>query len=456
MTMTSRRPARVSALLPALLIALACKPTAPGETETEGSDSSSETGTTSTTSGATETGESVGSDTTAGTTAGPDSSTGATMTSTTTGAPATGGLDILFVVDNSGSMGDVQRQLGAGAGALVDALTGVDYRIAVTTTDFGNPRCTPDNFPRPANQGRFEITSCRAHLQDFTWDPVMLDATAACTDICAHDSWTISPSAIDADGSVEERFWIESIGGETNIDVPVDEALACLLPQGVNGCGFESQLESMYWALARAGEPGELNYGFLRDGADLLVIIISDEVDCSYVPAQQNIFLDLNNTWSWEEGASSPTSAVCWNAGVDCDGVAPGPYISCDAVDKNINGSAPADDGDAVLHPLGKYSTYLQDLELEKLEGAVHFAAIVGVPDGYAAGEAELVYMDSLDQADQIAFGIGPGCVAGEVTGRPPVRMRELAEEVGGPGLYSVCKADLGSALAAMVQAISG
>ena len=353
-------------------------------------------------------------------------------------------------------MGAVQQALGAGAGALVEALSGVDYRIAVTTTDFGNPRCTPANFPRPANQGRFTIQSCREQLENFVWAPAMIDATAACTDVCAHESWTISPSSIDADDSLESRFWIESIGGETNIDVPVDEALACLLPQGVNGCGFESQLESMYWSLARAGEPGEVNYGFLRDAADLLVIVVSDEVDCSYVPAQQNIFLDLNNTWSWEAGASSPTSAVCWNAGVDCDGVAPGPYTSCDPVDKNINGSTPADDGDAVLQPLGKYINYLADLELQKPEGAVHFAAIVGVPEGYAAGEAELVYMDSADQADQIAYGIGPGCVAGDVAGRPPVRMRELADQVGGPGLYSVCRADLGSALATMVQELTG
>ncbi len=54
-------------------------------------------------------------------------------------------VDIIFVIDNSGSMGDEQAMIAANLDALVDTLDGaqppVDYRIAVTTTDNGNPWC---------------------------------------------------------------------------------------------------------------------------------------------------------------------------------------------------------------------------------------------------------------------------------------------------------------------------
>ena len=54
-------------------------------------------------------------------------------------------VDIIFVVDNSGSMGEEQAYLAEGIAGLVDVLDQatppVDYRIAVTTTDNGNPWC---------------------------------------------------------------------------------------------------------------------------------------------------------------------------------------------------------------------------------------------------------------------------------------------------------------------------
>ncbi|MCA9687694.1 MAG: VWA domain-containing protein, partial [Myxococcales bacterium] len=194
----------------------------------------------------------------------------------------------------------------------------------------------------------------------------------------------------------------------------MEAAFRCLGPQGVNGCGFESQLESMYWALARAEEPGELNYGFLRDVAFLSIIHLTDEADCSFHPSQQNIFLDLNNTWAWEDGATSPTSAVCWNAGVECEGAAPGPYTSCDVVDKDINGGLlEYDSASAVLHPIEKYLSQLNAIEKDKQAVIYNLEVLVsvigGVPSGYDAMAAELQYIDNVeDPAAQINIGIAP------------------------------------------------
>src|SRR5688572_31882168 len=50
--------------------------------------------------------------------------------------------DILFVVDNSGSMADDQRRLAASFDAFINQLSSVpnaNYRIAVVTTDLSTP-----------------------------------------------------------------------------------------------------------------------------------------------------------------------------------------------------------------------------------------------------------------------------------------------------------------------------
>ena len=52
-------------------------------------------------------------------------------------------VDILFVIDDSGSMGEEQAKLAANFAPFVATLeeAGADYRIAVTTTDDGAPGC---------------------------------------------------------------------------------------------------------------------------------------------------------------------------------------------------------------------------------------------------------------------------------------------------------------------------
>jgi len=50
-----------------------------------------------------------------------------------------GPVDILFVVDNSSSMEDEQQTLGIEFSAFLGGLAGVDYQIAVTTTDVVSP-----------------------------------------------------------------------------------------------------------------------------------------------------------------------------------------------------------------------------------------------------------------------------------------------------------------------------
>jgi hypothetical protein len=201
------------------------------------------------------------------------------------------------------------------------------------------------------------------------------------------------------------------------------------------------------------------NYGFLRDAAQLAVIIVSDEADCSYNPATKEIF--TTNKVFWESpDAPAPTSAMCWKAGVACTG-GPGTYSECHAENYDTNGSPAASDAQAVLQPVGKYVQFLQAIAAQKQGGSagrrVKVGLIAGVPSGYESFAAEIPYEDSADSTIQGNFGIGPGCVLDTGTAVPPVRERELAEAFAAPetrNLYSICQQDYSAALQAIAEDI--
>ena len=275
-----------------------------------------------------------------------------TDTGATTEPGKTDSVDILFVVDNSETMGPAQGRLGFSAGVFIEALlaAGLDLRVGVTTTDMGNPRCMGVN--PPPQLGRLEPSSCVQRIDEFTLDDIA-DSNVGCLDICQHNSYSLLPTAIDDAPGLTQRSWLESIDGVSNVDVPLSEAVACMLPQGITGCGFESPLEAMHAALTRGDTPGDPNEGFVRDDADLLVIFFSDELDCSFDQSAAEVFI-ANQTF-WAPGSTQATSAVCWNAGVTCDGAAPGPYSSCHAENKDVSGASGVPDPAAVLRPMSRY-----------------------------------------------------------------------------------------------------
>lgn len=175
--------------------------------------------------------------------------------------------DILFVIDNSSSMLEEQekvaRELSGFVRLLAQGPVENDFHVGVITTGVSiNARsCTPGSQPRlerfPEESGRLQYGK-------------------------------------QSDGSREPRSERRIL----SIDDPdfVDQ-FQLLVRQGTNGSGEEMGLEAMRRALspplieepADADPPG--NLGFLRPGARLLVVIVSDEDDCSD-PGGQEVVLE--------------------------------------------------------------------------------------------------------------------------------------------------------------------
>ncbi len=176
--------------------------------------------------------------------------------------------DVLFVIDSSGSMKQHQENLTRNISAYIDNLVASPnkFQIGVTTTDLND--CTdtpPEGNPWDGKCGRL--------LSPDGQDPIMrrVDYVDASQDVAGQSA---------ANLRLADRF---------------RQIVAAV---GTNGSGYEQGMKAAARAvdseLTAAGKP---NSGFLRPGALLMVIVLSDESDCSYSFNQQtgySQFIGLN------------------------------------------------------------------------------------------------------------------------------------------------------------------
>jgi hypothetical protein len=383
-------------------------------------------------------------------------------------------IDLLFVIDNSGTMLEEQHNVARNFSPLVDEIMYLaDYdgnlinpnvNLMVTTTDMGHPLCTP--FQKPdyePRQGAPVYEGCNARIERFTgldpMDPVMIEE--ACTDVCPVD---VVP---------EDHFLHFSSAGSNVPDDDVRAALSCIGPQGIDGCGYGAPLEAMLRAIdpqACWNDPEQpscddeaewasATQGFLRPNAALVIVLVTDGMDCSVAPDGYSFFTDVENSGYWNVdpalGVSQASPAICANAGTSCaDDDGDGIYETCAAAD----GGA--------LQPVERYVSYLRQLT-EEQDKEVMMLGIFGVPEVLehardppfqptAGGVFDLVHRRWIDApypagdilpaewdagrraADEI-FELGdiaPGCIGVDDMGvfigqaLPPVRTREVCESL--------------------------
>lgn len=364
-------------------------------------------------------------------------------------------LDVLFVIDDSVSMAVAQSKLVDLASIFggLDQLscnggrpywTSFDYRIAFTTTDNGNPWCTSS-----PESGNLLLQPCFEHLDDFVVGDVDV-RDDACLAQCGLNAADLELAATPVDGDPEPRVrpWIERIDGVSNFpsDTDVRDAVACLLPQGISGCPFEAPLESMRLALEGSSTPGHPNFGFLRDDADLLVVILSDSYDCSLAPGGEAIFDPDGEKVFWSNpDAESPTPAVCFNAGMQCI-ENPDGWDTCEPANKGVSGEAVEGDA-AVLHPVERYLDFLSALQQQK---DVHGANVTVAVAGGFTDHGDVHYEMTSDPAWHEQYGIGPSCNAPPIDGQPvevapAARIFEIVKAFG----YgtSMCESNIGMVL---------
>jgi hypothetical protein len=168
-------------------------------------------------------------------------------------------LDVLFMIDDSSSMAPLQNKLTASFPVFMRVFEGLpgglpNIHIGVVSSSMGAGR-SPDIAHCPPGGDRGVFRSA----------PV----GATC------DKGSLNPG----------QHFISSVNGMTNFSGDLSDAFSCIATLGDGGCGFEHQLASVLRALGADGQPPPSeNAGFLRDDAYLLVVLITNEDDCSAPP----------------------------------------------------------------------------------------------------------------------------------------------------------------------------
>ncbi|MCR9162356.1 MAG: hypothetical protein ACE37F_31515 [Nannocystaceae bacterium] len=152
-------------------------------------------------------------------------------------------VDLLFVIDNSGSMADEQANLIASVPGFIDGITdrlgvSTDYHVGVVSTD----------------------------ASEFNG--------AGCQELGA----LVTKTGGDLSSDTECGPYIDG----THFITPRDDlegAFSCAARLGIDGNGLERPMDAMLEALHPSDGLMSCNEGFLRDEALLVVVLITDEED---------------------------------------------------------------------------------------------------------------------------------------------------------------------------------
>jgi hypothetical protein len=293
--------------------------------------------------------------------------------------------DILFVIDNSGSMVGEQRQLGESFGnftAELDTFFGAKYHIAVITTgveSVGCPPCSTLPVENPSScmndtgeSGRFQDNICH---NDGTID--MPDYSCRTDPAC--------PKVVVQ--STKDCFY----------NTLTNEGMALT---GINGCGYERGFSPIITALTSLRN--SWNDGFLRDSATLVVVVITDEDDCGEV-----------------DDVTENLPGIGGNA--------------CYFAAKGVGPEGEFNDPEGKPYRLTPVEDYYNDLMEVKgnREGMVKFAAIVGVKDvnDLSTTTIEYTHDGSRWQVDDACTT--PGCTGTFCFAEPGTRYIKMAQMFG-------------------------
>jgi hypothetical protein len=313
-------------------------------------------------------------------------------------------VDVVFVVDNSGSMAGEQEQLGRAFSTFAQVLEekfGDIFHVAVVTTGMESAACPHCDF---------SITkSCINETQE----------NGRFQDRKGYITWSAGTPTFDYVQDAACRV-VTNSNADCFYDVALERGIALV---GVNGCGYERGLAPLRKALKTL--KGDYNAGFLRDDATLAVIVMSDEDDCGEVGDVYELTPDGGN--------------ICYFA---AKGVGPEPGNP----DYNPVTYHPNDPEQRPyeLTTVEDYYNFLVNEVKGGRKGMVKFAAIVGVSDPANPSTSTIEYTWGTHNRWEINKACTtPGCTGDYCFAMPGTRYIKLAKMFGENGFVaSICQND--------------
>lgn len=202
-------------------------------------------------------------------------------------------IDILFLIDDSDSMGEEQQSLTENFPRFIEKLQAIqgglpNVHIGIISSNVGAHPNIPNCRPADSDEGRLQFAFVNPD------DPRCTDGSLGL------DGKFIRDVVVNEETGERERNYQGDLSG----------VFSCMAKLGVGGCGFEGQLESIKQALTNPE-----NDGFLRPNAFLAIIIITDEDDCS---ARTEAMFDP--TITGKDSALGPLDSFrCFEFGVQCN-----------------------------------------------------------------------------------------------------------------------------------------
>ena len=320
-------------------------------------------------------------------------------------------VDILFVIDDSGSMREEQLSLADNFNAFISELQAIqgglpNVHIGVVSTNVGAGPLLGDNRCLASDAGQLQA------------NPLV-------------------PGCNPPNDAYISDIGDESGNRTPNYSDSLQETFSCIAQLGITGCGFEQPLESMRQAL----DNNPANTGFLRDNAFLAVIIISDEDDCS----ARN-----NGLFTPDASSLGPADSFrCFEYGVSCE-----PDDDPRALGQRQNCVARDDirphpvDPTVYLEPVQTYVDFLKSLKPGD-PSKIIVAGIVGDPTPV---EVIDVIKEGIPVREVAASCETPG------TGKaaPSIRLQSFLNAFPGRSTQtSICNEDLSSALSLVGQLLA-
>lgn len=318
-------------------------------------------------------------------------------------------LDVLLLIDDSPAQ-DFQSQFAKDLPGLLTELDGVsgplNLHVGVATTDLGATGSDDPTHPGPPI-GQLNSGGCSGAGKD----GVLQRSGASVNDLYLID---------EDDGAGARR---------TNYLGNRQDVLARMMLVGNGGCGFEQPFAAIRRALTNP-----LNAGFLRPAAQLVVINLEDEDDCSFRDAR---------LISATEPIGPQQSFRCTAQGVTCNEPLDvvGPKTGCHAREDSM-----------YVEPIEKTVESLRSIKPDR--SMLTVAEIAGDPEPFkielrtppGGGTAILAL------AQACSFLTVPGLAT---AADPGVRLRDLTRALESRGVFTtVCTASLAPSLHTIASAL--